>query len=337
MTPLRPTDLREPARNVAAGIALRHLAAAIAAARRLRPNGEAEALHDVRVALRRLRTILRAYAPQLKRPAAKKVRRRLRALGRASAAARDAQVQLDWLAGRRFAGGPADAAGAWLASRLRADHGAAARSIRAEFRPELRRLAATLRPALARAQRRGDGLAYGEATARLLLEHAATLAARLRAVEGAGDRTALHRARIAGKRLRYLLEPLVGIDPAAGELVAALKAFQDRLGEIVDAHVRTDVLADAARDAGAQWAPAAVRSLVATGSDRVADPDVLVGLFALAAATRAEIDAGYAVVRECYATPAWLAPLRDLATRLREVRPARREVGGLAERRRRAS
>jgi CHAD domain-containing protein len=46
-------------------LALEHLSAAAEARQRLADNGDVEALHALRVGLRRLRSVLRAYRPHL--------------------------------------------------------------------------------------------------------------------------------------------------------------------------------------------------------------------------------------------------------------------------------
>lgn len=315
------TPVDAGARAVAARTALRHLLAAKAAGKRLKNGDDTEALHDARVALRRLRSVLRAYASCMEDAAPKRIRRRLRALGRATAAARDAEVQFAWVAGLERKTPPEQAACGWLQTRLGVRRDAAYRAMRSNFRSELAALEKDLRPRLAKAQRADRrGVAYGAATGRFLLAHVADLETRLRSIEGAGDRVGLHRARIAGKRLRYLLEPLAEFEPATAGPLAEMKRFQDCLGQLGDAHVRTGELERAAGDVALRWAPAAVRSLVTSGSDRQADPDVLVGLFALALRTRAEVEAGYRAFRERYLdSVTWLAPLGQLARRLQEA------------------
>ncbi|OYV66609.1 MAG: hypothetical protein B7Z74_10815, partial [Deltaproteobacteria bacterium 21-66-5] len=78
-------------------------------------------------------------------------------------------------------------------------------------------------------------------TAALLRAHRRALAAALRRVRSAADVAAAHRARIAGKRLRYLLEPLRG-DRGVARVVARLRTLQDRLGEFHDAQLLRDRL-----------------------------------------------------------------------------------------------
>jgi CYTH domain-containing protein len=56
----------------------------------------------------------------------------------------------------------------------------------------------------------------------------------------------VHRARIAGKRLRYLLEPIEALVPEGKECIAQLKALQDLLGDHHDTHVWLLALAEAA-------------------------------------------------------------------------------------------
>ncbi len=71
------------------------------AAGRLADPADAEALHDLRVALRRLRGALRALAPVLGEPLPEKDLRRLRKAARLTGPARDAEVLLAWLDGTR--------------------------------------------------------------------------------------------------------------------------------------------------------------------------------------------------------------------------------------------
>jgi hypothetical protein len=83
-----PADLLErPAVDAASLVALRYLDDSTTAATRLSDRTDAEALHDFRVAVRRLRVTLQAY-PGLREGVPKKYRRRLRKLTRATNAVR---------------------------------------------------------------------------------------------------------------------------------------------------------------------------------------------------------------------------------------------------------
>ena len=100
--PRRPEGLlTTPAPGAARRIAVNLLDAASAARERLTDADDAEALHDFRVAMRRLRSTLRAYQPQLDAVVPSKLRRRLRDLARATGEARDVEVQIAATSSRR--------------------------------------------------------------------------------------------------------------------------------------------------------------------------------------------------------------------------------------------
>ena len=86
---------------VVAYFASSYLDAASAALQRTKDRRDTEALHDFRVAVRRLRCALRAYRPWLGSAAGRRVRRVLKELGDKTNAGRDAEVQVEWLEARR--------------------------------------------------------------------------------------------------------------------------------------------------------------------------------------------------------------------------------------------
>src|SRR5437870_3540493 len=157
----RPDNLlAAPAPRAAHRIALSLLDAATAARERLPDTGDAEALHDFRVAMRRLRSTLRAYQPQLEAVVPPKLRRRLRDLARATGVARDVEVQISWLERRRGELPPGRRAGVpWLLARLTERRERAYRDIRerigARRRPAGRGGAAGCGRARGRPDRRG--------------------------------------------------------------------------------------------------------------------------------------------------------------------------------------
>ncbi|MGH9324565.1 MAG: CHAD domain-containing protein, partial [Vicinamibacteria bacterium] len=71
-----------------------------AALGRLERNEDGEALHDFRVALRRLRSVMRSYRPYLRGSARKKLRARLKKLASSTSGARDVEVQISFLSER---------------------------------------------------------------------------------------------------------------------------------------------------------------------------------------------------------------------------------------------
>src|SRR3954453_14260258 len=81
-------------------LALSFLDQAAEARPRLADPGDAEALHDFRVGLRRLRGGLRAYAPQLADTIPGKLARRLKRLAGSTGPGGDTEVQIEWLRAR---------------------------------------------------------------------------------------------------------------------------------------------------------------------------------------------------------------------------------------------
>jgi hypothetical protein len=119
--PPRVPLLDLPVREGVARVAREYLGDAESALGRLRNARDIEALHDFRVAVRRLRSLLRAYRRWIGRAGGKKVRRRLRDLGQATNAGRDAEVQVAWLEAQRAALARRERSGLnWLLRRLRA-------------------------------------------------------------------------------------------------------------------------------------------------------------------------------------------------------------------------
>lgn len=228
--------LERPVVEAVAELVDRCLSQADRAVRQVGSPGKPEALHDFRVALRRCRGVLRAYQPWLGRAAGKRVRAELRRLMRQTSQGRDAEVQIIWLESTRPALRRSERAGLnYLLERLRrrrhAGHAAAA----AEVRSRVERLDGELRGRLERAQ--PAALTFGRAFGERLQEYAADTGVRLEATAKAARGEELHDARLAVKRLRYLMEPAVDriIDGAA--VAATLKRLQDVLGEINDARV----------------------------------------------------------------------------------------------------
>jgi CYTH domain-containing protein len=93
---------------------------------------------------------------------------------------------------------------------------------------------------------------YAEALAAKCRDHAAELALHLSRVVSLEEREEAHQARITGKRLRYLLEPVREAVPEAASMVKRMKGLQDVLGELNDARVLDGELRSALEDAAVQ-------------------------------------------------------------------------------------
>jgi hypothetical protein len=85
-------------------------------------------------------------------------------------------------------------------------------------------------------------------------EHAAALEQELDTARLTRDREAVHGARIAVKRLRYLLEPIADERSQATALVERLKRLQNVLGELHDLQVLQADLGVAVAEAAAERA-----------------------------------------------------------------------------------
>ena len=309
--------LHAPAGAVARAVALRHLSAARDAAVRLHDDADTEALHDLRVALRRLRSTLRVHRPYLEHHIARGLRRRLRALARATNVARDTEVQLDWL-GRVQRATPVErAACQWWRARLERERTAAYDETRATVAARFGKLDQRLRDALATAAPPGrdSAVTFARAVGERAIEYAAALADDLGSIDSADDYAAIHAARVDGKRLRYLLEPLAKESPRVARLVGTLKRLQDRFGVVCDAHVRRRAL-------GQALAAATTELPVAAG-----DADPRPGLLALARRVEGEVGELYDPLARAYLqrrTERLLAPFAALGRRLvRSAAPTR--------------
>jgi len=201
-----------------------------------------DALHDLRVALRRMRSWLRAFKPELKGGASAKDRHRLRDLVDATNRGRDADVQLAWLAKTAQHGDATRKRGVErLTDLIKIERRAAGAPFNGSslqnFARERGRLAkrlGTVKEPVRAPSSPPPSLAA--AIAGRLPEHLEALYEALDAIHRTDDEREAHVARIAAKRLRYLLEPAESVR-GCKSLLAQLKKLQDDLGELHDAHV----------------------------------------------------------------------------------------------------
>jgi CHAD domain-containing protein len=236
-----PTDLLgRPAAQSVRLIALGYLEDTTRAFERTGKPDDVSALHDFRVALRRLRTTLRAYRPLLEDSVRGKPHNRLGEIAAATNRVRDAEVALEWL--RPLATGmtPGERVGLqWLIERIDARRA-----------KDLERcLASTRRSFTAAARKLHKGLgayrqtvqtepsisdaSFAGALRAAAVEQARELDQLLGEIQHTEDEAA-HRARIAAKRLRYVVEPVRSTLPGGDELITRLKVIQNLLGELHD-------------------------------------------------------------------------------------------------------
>lgn len=245
MSDLSVELLDRPAEEVVRIVAIALLDEASASATRLgHPEENNEALHDFRVAVRRLRTWLRTFRDQLGGLGSKRARRALGDLARGTNTGRDAEVQLEWLRSQSDLFSTRDRVGyTWLIDWLEARREESYASARGEIvrafsdiaeklRHELATLTITVHLAPDGREPSEEGT-FREVALGAIKELHATLKAQLREIDGPNAEEG-HEARISAKRLRYVVEPLAAEFPHAAELVKHLKGVQDVLGEMHD-------------------------------------------------------------------------------------------------------
>jgi CHAD domain-containing protein len=253
--------LSRPPAEGARLIALSYLDQAAAARERLADPADAEALHDFRVALRRLRSGLRAYRGLLKNSVPKKLARRLKRLAGATGPGRDAEVQLEWLRAQGSHLGSHQRPGySWILARVNDCRREAYEGLQEEIARDFPDVDGDLRRRLSvyRTKVHLDPETppptLGEVTAAILRDQIAELVAHLAQVGTADDKDEAHEARISAKRVRYLLEPFAEELPDSAPVVKRFKALQDLLGDLHDAHVLEEELTRAMEDAAAERA-----------------------------------------------------------------------------------
>ena len=240
----------QPADRGARRLALAHLDAAAAACARLDAGDDEAAIHDFRVALRRLRSAARAYRDPLSGSLTRKDRRRLADLAESTGDARDLEVHAAWLQSRLDglpdeARSVADELLGELRPRLEKARAAVRKEVAKDFPRERWRLARRLRFYRVEVDldQPAGGPALSTVGSRLVLDAAAELERALAEVRTVDDQDEAHRTRIAAKRLRYLLEPFAADVEAIPPLIKRLKQLQDALGEMHDADVLLSLLA----------------------------------------------------------------------------------------------
>lgn len=325
--------LRRPAPEAVAAYARKLIAQAGKARRRISaPSGagagagaDPEALHDFRVAIRRLRSHLRAYRDC--HGVGRKIERRLRDLAGATGGGRNAEVALAWLE-TACKDLPEPAACDGLLAELIRERDAAYARVGTDLGEAWDELAADLRRRLARRPEAG-AVAFSALAEGRLRDHEALLKERLARVRTLADQDPAHRARIEAKRLRYLIEPLRGTVPGAAEAVRALAAFQDTVGimhdrEVMVANLQSALHRTAARAADRRLAEAVAEAegrRAPAPAGRAAEPPegALLALARTAARQRAE---RFAELKAAYLADGGarlLAPIDGLCAALAEA------------------
>jgi CHAD domain-containing protein len=224
-----------PAPHAVRVVAMARLAEVRAAYARYEGRND-DGLHELRVALRTLRSWLRAYRGEVKDTLRSKTRRRLSALARATSGARDAEVNLLWIGSKARNTRGTRAGRDHVTKQLRRESNECARRLRStlgrEFPKVMHALTEELTP---RPRHRAGTRTMATVTRTVLRRHADRLVLALRRAAPATDIAPIHRARIWTKRLRYVLEAF-NVEPDVAALEQYLAELQDTLGVVCDSH-----------------------------------------------------------------------------------------------------
>src|SRR5580698_7504198 len=282
-----PADqlLALPADEGCRRVALALLASTVAARARLDDPDDRTALHDFRVGLRRLREI-----------------------SQLAGVCRDNEVHVAWirdveesLKSRERPGGE------WFLHQVAERQ----READAEFRSMLDDRFEGTTDAI------GDGLAvydqrvdlrdpvpsrkFAAVAAPLIVTQATSLGERLGSIESIQDQAVAHSARLAAKRLRYLLEPIAAGVEGGTALLKRLRNLQDTIGEMHDVHVMAEEVIEAAERAGAEQTRRVATALLEGESDADAHQeharDPRPGLLAIATQLRRRGEAAFAELK----------------------------------------
>ena len=209
------------------------------------PGGDAEAVHDFRVALRRLRTVVRIVRDMHGRKRMRKIGEDLKRYADATGALRDEEVLRETLTALEVTPRTRQALAQWMERRRRQElsrrsgvvtllreDGSAPRAL---VRPPMP-LQASLADTLARLEKR---LARGGADVSALDLALASMSrarrdVREHAAATPADAEAMHTLRIRFKRLRYTAELFAPVLADAAAAVRGATKMQKRLGELHD-------------------------------------------------------------------------------------------------------
>lgn len=229
------------------------LAAVVAPMATVREDEDPEGVHDMRVAIRRLRGAMEPAEPFYPAKGYKRALRRVKSLARALGRVRDADVHLISLRKRLANAEPDERAGIQgLIDSIVADRVGARADLdpvldlwdgqRADHLAEVRDLLARARGRKQKDRTRDSVAAVALRALSARLEEMGE-SAKILSASGRGDAEELHDVRIVAKKLRYTLEifsPALG--PDIGGLLAELKTLQDLLGDLHDRDVMVDLL-----------------------------------------------------------------------------------------------
>jgi CHAD domain-containing protein len=234
------TSLHEPTPLVVRTVARELLGRLREKSENVGVESDGDALHDFRVAVRRLRSWMRAFDDDLSATVRPKARRRLKRIADATRESRDYEVHIEWLEQfSRSRKGRYHDATEWLIDRMQDRKQRADLELQDVLSEDLERTVGQLTQGLGHYIVRLDEPTepFAVSLATLIREHADAARQAISRIASMGDRNEAHEARIVVKRLRYLIEPLVDAGLDVQPLVTRLAELQDDLGALHDAQI----------------------------------------------------------------------------------------------------
>lgn len=250
-------------RDFAATGGVRLLRAIAIQSTRTRKSASGEAVHDLRVSIRRLRHILSALKDRFPGEESRRLRGELKVLMTQAGDVRDRDISIELI--RKAAG--ANHRG--IIGEFRTGRDEAAKSLRAGIRDWKRNGSVTAWRAAMKKVKAPD-VPIDKAAHQILMELLKDFFRQGRkAAKPDASMDEIHRFRIAGKNLRYALDffiPLYG--DSADELMEYLKETQKLVGEIHDCAVAMQMVEAARSEAGKKEIRAALKKRLRKKTER---------------------------------------------------------------------
>jgi CHAD domain-containing protein len=269
--------------------------------------GDANALHDLRVALRRLRTWIKAFRPYLDDTLQRKTRRALEKITGITNGARDAEIGLSLLDTLVDLPPRTKRARGSLRTAFKAVRDKAVHDVDDSLGGDFAALIEDLREQLSTyvmrvsVDEQGAPEPMRVGMSNVLRQRIDKLARALKRIRTAQDVGDVHRARIAAKRVRYLIESLEQT-PATTDALARLTAIQDSLGAFHDAKVVVAHLVDRSVEEAAKAERRRARAALGrerkTPPKRIIRPAALLDLARRIEARGTEIFASFEAIRD---------------------------------------
>lgn len=244
MVKINKDTLGAPAPLVIQKLGTDYLKSADKALARLEKN-DPEALHDFRVSLRKLRSLLQAYNNALPHPLKLEHIKVLRKLFAATGRSRDREVQIMWLARHRDQS-INEASWKSLIEKLIKPTGTTTSLyplLKDQFPPLKKALTKALKQLnLSNQNGTEQSRSFGKICRLQSVRFSERLWRNIKGLSTLDEYALIHQSRINCKKLRYLLEPLAPINNTLSRDVDRLKSLQDVLGDIHDLEILIDQL-----------------------------------------------------------------------------------------------